>query len=58
MLLPLDPVEDLYVLDFFSGGADPEPDILRSSVPLVLYALDGPQRLRLFKEGEWIRMAF
>jgi len=50
-LLPLDPVEDLHVADFVSGGVDTDPG---PGCPLVFYAIDAPVRiwLRVTDSGE------
>ena len=51
-VLPVVPVRDLYLPTFAAGDLDPDPAVLgRVDRPLVFYALDAPETLRLTKNG-------
>ena len=45
-ILPLDPVDDLYIPDFVAGDIDPDP---ANECPLVFYEIDAPVWLWLSK---------
>ncbi len=45
-ILPLDPLDDLYITDFVAGDVDPDP---ANECPLVFYGIDGPVWLWISK---------
>jgi len=49
IILPLDPVEDLYLENFPSGAADPQSVLGDRDRPLIYYALDADATLSLEK---------